>query len=51
MHYAGWLAKRWDDPAFPQAFPWFDSLRFWEDHILPLREQLARMEEPPLVWD
>ncbi len=51
VHYAGWLAKRWDDPAFPQAFPWFDSLQFWEDHVLTLREQLAKMEEPPLVWD
>jgi Ser/Thr protein kinase RdoA (MazF antagonist) len=51
VHYAGWLAKRWDDPAFPQAFPWFDSLNFWEEHVLTLREQLAKMEEPPLVWD
>lgn len=50
VHYAGWLAKRWDDPAFPQAFPWFDSLNFWEEHILTLREQLAKMDEPPLVW-
>jgi Ser/Thr protein kinase RdoA (MazF antagonist) len=51
VHFAGWLAKRWDDPAFPQAFPWFDTLQFWEEHILTLREQLAAMEEPPLVWD
>lgn len=50
VHFAGWLARRWDDPAFPQAFPWFDSINFWEDHILTLREQLAKMEEPPLVW-
>jgi Ser/Thr protein kinase RdoA (MazF antagonist) len=46
VHYAGWLAKRWDDPAFPQAFPWFDTLNFWEEHILTLREQLAKMQEP-----
>lgn len=50
VHFAGWLAKRWDDPAFPQAFPWFDTLNFWEEHILTLREQLAKMDEPPLVW-
>ncbi|MCU7905985.1 MAG: serine/threonine protein kinase [Candidatus Thiodiazotropha sp. (ex Epidulcina cf. delphinae)] len=50
IHFAGWLARRWDDPAFPQAFPWFDTIRFWEEHILTLREQLARMDEPPLVW-
>ena len=50
VHYAGWLAGRWDDPAFPAAFPWFDSVRFWEEHVLTLREQLAKMDEAPLVW-
>ncbi len=49
MHYASWLAKRWQDPAFPQAFPWFDSVQYWEQHILELREQLARMQEPVLT--
>ncbi|MEJ2424425.1 MAG: serine/threonine protein kinase [Candidatus Thiodiazotropha sp.] len=49
VHFAGWLAQRWDDPAFPVAFPWFDSVRFWEEHILTLREQLAKMDEPPLT--
>lgn len=44
MHYAAWLARRWDDPAFPQAFPWFDSPRYWEEHILSLREQAAALE-------
>jgi Ser/Thr protein kinase RdoA (MazF antagonist) len=51
IHYAGWLAKRWDDPAFPNAFPWFNTPRYWDEHILCLREQLALLEEPPLVWD
>ena len=50
MHYAAWLARRWDDPAFKIAFPWFDSRRYWDDHILALREQVALMQEPPLVW-
>ena len=49
MHYAAWLARRWYDPAFPQAFPWFDSVQYWEQHILELREQLARMQEPVLT--
>ena len=48
MHYAGWLARRWDDPAFPRAFPWFGEPRYWEQHVLDLREQLAAMVEPPL---
>lgn len=47
-HYAGWLARRWQDPAFKQAFPWFNSQAYWEEHILQLKEQLAMMEEPPL---
>jgi Ser/Thr protein kinase RdoA (MazF antagonist) len=49
LHHAAWLARRWEDPAFPLAFPWFDSPRYWEDLILSLREQLAAMQEPPLA--
>ncbi len=48
MHYAGWLAQRYDDPAFPRAFPWVAEPRYWETHVLNLREQLAAMEEGPL---
>ena len=48
IHYAAWLARRWDDPAFPAAFPWFNTQRYWQDRILELREQVAAMEEPPL---
>lgn len=50
MHYAAWLARRWQDPAFQIAFPWFDSRRYWDDHVLALREQVALMQEPPLEW-
>jgi Ser/Thr protein kinase RdoA (MazF antagonist) len=50
MHYAAWLARRWDDPAFKIAFPWFDSRRYWDEHVLALREQVALMQEPPLEW-
>jgi len=49
IHYSAWLAHRWDDPAFPRAFPWFDSPRYWSDHILELREQFAALNEQPLV--
>lgn len=48
MHYAAWLARRWTDPAFPRAFPWFGEIKFWERHVLDLREQLAALDEPPL---
>ncbi len=50
MHYAAWLARRWDDPAFKIAFPWFDGRRYWDDHVLALREQIALMQEAPLEW-
>jgi len=49
IHYAGWLARRWEDPAFPVTFPWFNTQRYWQDHILSLREQAALMQEPPLA--
>ncbi len=49
IHYAGWLARRWDDPAFPAAFPWFNTQRYWQDHILALREQAAALDEAPLA--
>ncbi len=48
MHYAAWLTRRYDDPAFQRAFPWFAEPRYWEEHILSLREQLAALAEPPL---
>ncbi|SEA71784.1 Ser/Thr protein kinase RdoA involved in Cpx stress response, MazF antagonist [Desulfuromusa kysingii] len=48
LHYSAWLAKRWDDPAFPRTFPWFNSMQYWGEHILELREQLSALQEPPL---
>lgn len=49
LHYSAWLARRWDDPAFPVSFPWFNTLPYWGEHILHLREQLAALQEPPLA--
>ncbi|HKI64130.1 MAG TPA: serine/threonine protein kinase [Burkholderiales bacterium] len=48
LHYSAWIARRWDDPAFPAAFSWFNTQRYWQDRILELREQVALMDEPPL---
>ncbi|GAB4127019.1 MAG: serine/threonine protein kinase [Sideroxydans sp.] len=48
IHYSAWLARRWDDAAFRQAFPWFNTQHYWQNRILELREQIALMEEPPL---
>ena len=49
LHYSAWLARRWDDPAFPIAFPGFNTPRYWQDRVLELREQIAAMQEEPLV--
>jgi Ser/Thr protein kinase RdoA (MazF antagonist) len=49
IHYHAWIARRWHDPAFPAAFPWFESSRHWEGVITQLQEQLAVMHEPTLV--
>ena len=48
LHYSAWLARRWDDPVFPLTFPWFNTVRYWGEHILELREQLAALDEPAL---
>ena len=48
IHYSSWLAQRWDDPAFPHAFPFFNTQRYWQDRILELREQIGAMNEGPL---
>jgi Ser/Thr protein kinase RdoA (MazF antagonist) len=48
IHYSAWLARRWHDPAFPQAFPWFAEARYWEEHYRALYDQLAAVVAPPL---
>jgi Ser/Thr protein kinase RdoA (MazF antagonist) len=49
LHHSAWIAKRWNDPAFPPAFPWFESPAYWAEQTTRLREQIAAMAEPPLV--
>ena len=49
IHYSAWIASRWDDPAFKAAFTWFNTQQYWQDRILELREQIAAMDEPPLM--
>ncbi len=49
MHYSAWLARRWQDPAFPFAFPWFNTERYWAEHILELKEQASALNEPALI--
>jgi Ser/Thr protein kinase RdoA (MazF antagonist) len=49
IHHTAWIARRWEDPAFPRAFPWFETNKYWEEHVLALKEQLAALDEPPLA--
>ena len=49
VHYAAWLGRRWEDPAFPHSFTWFNTERYWAEHILELREQLYALQEEPLT--
>ncbi|MCY3812996.1 MAG: serine/threonine protein kinase [Gammaproteobacteria bacterium] len=48
LYHAAWIGRRWADPAFPVAFPAFGETRYWSEHILALKEQLAALDEPPL---
>ncbi len=48
IHYSAWIARRWADPAFPAAFPWFGGRSYWSEQITRMREQLDTLREPPL---
>ncbi|MCL9776983.1 serine/threonine protein kinase [Vibrio methylphosphonaticus] len=48
VYYMAWLAKRWNDPAFPLAFPWFNDPKYWEGQVLGFKEQMAALNEKPL---
>ena len=49
LHHAAWVCHRWLDPAFPRAFPWFGEARYWEGYVGDLREQMAVIDDPPLL--
>ena len=46
IHFAAWMARRWDDPSFPRAFPYFNTRNYWEDQVSDLFEQLERIRDP-----
>jgi Ser/Thr protein kinase RdoA (MazF antagonist) len=48
IHYSAWLARRWHDPAFPKAFPWFAGARYWEEHHRALEDQLQAVTDSAL---
>jgi Ser/Thr protein kinase RdoA (MazF antagonist) len=46
IHHSAWIARRWSDPAFPIAFPWFEGAAYWQQQAQELREQVEAMREP-----
>ena len=48
LYFNAWLARRWDDPAFPMAFPWFNTERYWSEYILELKELLSQLQLPSI---
>ena len=44
IHHTAWLARRWSDPAFPPAFPWFNTHNFWSQHLIDLQHQLEALQ-------
>ena len=49
LHHAAWVVHRWSDPAFPRAFPWAAEPRYWEGYLLDLLEQIAAIDDPPIL--
>jgi Ser/Thr protein kinase RdoA (MazF antagonist) len=50
LHYSAWIARRWHDPAFPAAFPWFGDLAYWHEQCRQLNDQSALLDEALLSW-
>jgi len=48
IRHSAWIARRWGDPAFPIAFPWFESPKYWTEQTTRLRQQLDAMAQPAL---
>lgn len=48
IRHAAWLVSRWDDPAFPRAFPWLAESDYWDQHIRQLEQQCLQLEKP--IW-
>jgi Ser/Thr protein kinase RdoA (MazF antagonist) len=46
LHYAGWIAARWHDPAFPAAFPFVAESRWWDQHVADLHELADELGAP-----
>lgn len=41
VHYAAWIASRWEDPSFKNAFPAFGGKEYWESETRDLEALLV----------
>ncbi|KGT91389.1 serine/threonine protein kinase [Enterobacter cancerogenus] len=48
VYYLAWVVRRWQDPAFPRAFPWMTDEDFWRRQIALFIEQERLLHQPPL---
>jgi Ser/Thr protein kinase RdoA (MazF antagonist) len=46
VHFSAWIGRRWQDPAFPRAFPQFGTPRYWQEQLADLRDQLDVITNP-----
>ena len=47
LRHSAWLVARWEDPAFPAAFPWLADAGYWDGHIRMLEQQRQLLEQKP----
>ena len=38
IYYAGWIARRWQDPSFPKLFPQFKDYTYWAEETETLEK-------------
>lgn len=48
IYYLAWVARRWEDPAFPKSFPWMKDEDFWLGQAAAFTEQVKKLRAPPL---
>jgi Ser/Thr protein kinase RdoA (MazF antagonist) len=48
IHHLAWVIARWQDPAFPIAFPWFTDDDFWHQQLTEFKQQITAIKSPPL---
>ena len=46
VQYSGWIARRWEDPAFQSTFSHFLEDTYWDRHIADLEDQLIDFKTP-----